>query len=178
MRLQRGHAGYRAGLRFEPLETRQLLAGDLVISEVLASNDNDLRDEDRNRTDWIEVLNRGAEPVNLDGWFLTDDAQDLSKWRFPQVELQPNQRLVVFASDKDRAQSGAELHTNFRLSAAGDYLALVEPDGSTVAFQFAPEYPPQAGRRVVWDAAGDQRSRICVAVGAHGPVSDSDQRGA
>ena len=35
------------------------------------------------------------------------------------------------------------MHTNFRLSAGGDYLALVEPDGQTIATQFAPAYPQQ-----------------------------------
>ena len=38
--------------------------------------------------------------------------------------------------------AGEELHTNFRLSASGDYLALVRPDG-TVASEFTPDYPPQ-----------------------------------
>jgi hypothetical protein len=35
----------------------------------------------------------------------------------------------VFASGKDRRVAGAELHSNFRLDAAGEYLALVRPDG-------------------------------------------------
>ena len=48
-----------------------------------------------------------------------------------------------FASGKDRAVPGAELHTNFKLSTTGEYLALVEPDAATVAFEYAPAYPPQ-----------------------------------
>lgn len=36
------------------------------------------------------------------------------------------------------------LHTNFSLDADGEYLALVMPDGKTVASAFAPAYPPQS----------------------------------
>src|SRR5439155_21696785 len=39
---------------------------------------------------------------------------------------------------------GAPLHTNFKLSASGEYLALVQPDGVTIATEFAPAFPPQA----------------------------------
>ena len=64
-------------LGFECLEARQMLAGDLVISEFVASNDNGIRDEDHNRPDWIGVLNTGDTEIDLDGWFLTDDVDDL-----------------------------------------------------------------------------------------------------
>ncbi|MCP4193759.1 MAG: hypothetical protein GY768_24365 [Planctomycetaceae bacterium] len=128
--------------QLERLEARNLLAG-VVISEFLASNDNLLRDEDRNRSDWIELLNTNSEQVNLEGWFLTDDPNDLDRWKFPDVNLNPNERVVVFASEKTRTSPDGELHTNFRLKASGDYLALVQPDGLTVEFDFGPTYPPQ-----------------------------------
>ena len=51
--------------------------------------------------------------------------------------------MVVFASNKNRRVPGAPLHTNFKLGASGDYLALVMPDGVTKATEFAPAFPPQ-----------------------------------
>jgi hypothetical protein len=51
--------------------------------------------------------------------------------------------LLVFASDKDRRASGAPLHTSFALGTEGEYLALVRPDGTTIASQFAPAFPAQ-----------------------------------
>jgi hypothetical protein len=111
------------------------------ISEFLTENDGLLRDEDGDTPDWIELQNDGASAVNLAGWFLTDDAGDLQKWPFPSVTIQPGGFVVVFASGKDR--TNASLHTNFQLDNAGEYLALVQPDGVTVANQFAPAYPRQ-----------------------------------
>ncbi|MBN1442174.1 MAG: lamin tail domain-containing protein, partial [Planctomycetes bacterium] len=117
-------------------------AGDLVLNELLAVG-GDLADEDGDFSDWIEIHNRGASAVELDGWYLTDDAADLRKWRFPPVTLSAGGYLVVFASDKDRAEAGEELHTSFRLSSTGEYLALVMPDGASLVDAFAPAYPEQ-----------------------------------
>lgn len=118
-----------------------LSSGGAIISEILASNDSILLDEDGDDSDWIELHNPTASDANLEGYYLTDDAEDLQKWRLPVTTLSPGEFLVVFASNKDRAVSGGELHTNFSLSAGGEYLALVEPDGVTIATEFTPEYP-------------------------------------
>ena len=65
------------------------------------------------------------------------------KWRFPSTNVAPNGYLVVFASNKDRKKPGAPLHTNFRLSTTGEFLALVGSDGRTIQSAFAPAFPPQ-----------------------------------
>jgi len=117
--------------------------GWVTISEFMARNDNVLADEDGEFSDWIEIHNRLSRDLNLAGWYLTDDQSDLTKWRFPHVILGAGNYLLVFASAKDRSVSGAELHTNFRLRASGEYLALVGPDQLTVIWEYAPEYPPQ-----------------------------------
>ncbi|MGV3773617.1 MAG: lamin tail domain-containing protein [Verrucomicrobiales bacterium] len=113
-----------------------------VISEFMASNSGSLLDEDGEASDWIEIHNPTDARINLDGWFLTDDLSALGKWRFPARFLEPGAHLVVFASGKNRV-AGGNLHTNFRLDAAGEYLALVRPDRQTVATEFRPKFPLQ-----------------------------------
>ncbi|HWN97277.1 MAG TPA: LamG-like jellyroll fold domain-containing protein, partial [Methylomirabilota bacterium] len=119
-------------------------AEQVTISEFLASNTSGLRDEDNTFPDWIELHNAGLTSVNLDGWFLTDAAGNLTKWRIPATNINAGGYLVIFADGKNRLVPGAPLHTSFSLSAGGEYLALVKPDGTTIASQFAPEYPGQA----------------------------------
>lgn len=99
------------------------------------------QDEDGDFSDWIELKNNSQSAVNLSGWYLTDNASDLTKWEFPSTTIAANGYLVVFASSKDRATSGSELHTNFGLSKNGEYLALVQPDGSTIEHEYSPNYP-------------------------------------
>jgi hypothetical protein len=118
------------------------------ISEFLASNTRtngvgSLIDEDRDSSDWIEIYNPSGVTVNLDGWYLTDNAGNLTKWRFPATNLAGGSFMIVFASAKDRRVPGARLHTSFSLTAGGEYLALVKPDGVTVASEYSPSYPQQ-----------------------------------
>ena len=120
------------------------VTGAVRITEFLASNLRGITDEDGSHEDWIEVFNDATNTVSLDGWFLTDTASTLTKWRFPNTNIGPAQFIVVFASTKDRRNPGAPLHTNFKLSNNGEYLALVQPDAVTIATQFAPNYPVQA----------------------------------
>ena len=134
--------GQVSRLRIEPLESRMLLASDLVISEFVANNRQGLRDEDGDRSDWIEIFNAGENTLDLNGYYLTDDRQDLTKWKMPATPLAAQASEVVFASGKDRRVSGQPLHTSFRLDATGESLLLVEPDGQSVAFSYL-DYPPQ-----------------------------------
>lgn len=119
------------------------LQGQVSISEFMAANSKTLADQDGDFSDWIELHNDSNASVNLQGWSLTDSATALTKWRFPSQVLAPNAYLVVFASGKNRASAGAQLHASFSLDASGDYLALVKPDGVSIATEFAPAFPPQ-----------------------------------
>jgi len=72
----------------------------------MASNDSTLLDEDSESSDWLEVYNPTAHPISLNGWYLTDNADELTKWKFPEVTLGAEEYVVVFASDKNRAIAG------------------------------------------------------------------------
>ena len=128
----------------EALEARVVLDARLLITELVASNDQGLEDENGDASDWIEIHNAGDAPANLDGWHLTDDDDRMTKWTFPAVTIEPDDYLVVFASGKDRIDPAQPLHTNFQLDADGEYLVLVQPDGRSVASGFAPGFPPQS----------------------------------
>lgn len=113
------------------------------ISEFMAINDNSISDEDGDHSDWLELYNPGEESVNLDGWYLTDKSDNLTKWKLPAVTLNANAYLIVFASEKKRDNPASELHTNFKLSGSGEFLALVEPDGTTVSYFYGNQFPAQ-----------------------------------
>ncbi len=146
----------------------------VVISEFMASNGRTLADEDGDFSDWIELYNTGTATVNLDGWYLTDNAAQPTKWRLPAVNLPAQGILLVFASSKNRAIVGAPLHTSFNLSAGGEYLALIRPDGVTVESAFAPQFPEQF-RDVSYGLGQSVATNVLLAAGApaqaHVPTS-------
>lgn len=116
----------------------------LILSEFMADNENGIQDEDGTRADWIEIYNPGPADADLAGWFLTDVSTNRTKWRFPAVTLAANKYLIVWASEKNRTNALAPLHTNFKISKnAGSYLALVNPATNVIsAFN---GYPVQYG---------------------------------
>ena len=115
---------------FEPLENRQLLAADLVISGVLARNDTGIVDYNYETSDWFEIRNRGTSSIDLNGWYVTDDLTNPDRWQIPAVSvLSPGGRLVVFASNKDFTAPNGEFHTNFTFDGSGDAVGLADLSG-------------------------------------------------
>lgn len=102
-----------------------------------------LADEDFGYEDWIELYNKGAAPVSLAGWSLTDQEDEPGKWVFPDgTVMEPGQYLIVFASGKNRTV-GAPLHTNFNLSGAGEYLGMFNAVSQPM-FEVEPGLPKQS----------------------------------
>jgi len=117
-------------------------ADQVRINEFMALNSVTLADVDGEFSDWIEIYNDGDLDLSLEGWSLTDSPDVPRRWLFPEVTLEAGGYLVVFASGKDRQVAGQELHTNFKLSGEGEYLALSDAGGSAVSL-FEPGFPPQ-----------------------------------
>ena len=118
-------------------------SGQVLISEFMAINNTTLQDEDGAYSDWIEIYNSGSNTLNLAGWYLSNKSTNLTQWQFPSTNISPGTFMVVFASNKDRRVPGAPLHTSFKLSGSGEYLALVMPDGATKTSEFSPSFPAQ-----------------------------------
>ena len=103
---------------------------DLVINELLASNDMTQADQDGEFDDWIELYNNGTATIDLEGYTLSDDPAAPFKWAFPAgSSIAPDTYVIVWADD-DQQQAG--FHTQFKLSAGGESVILSDPDGNEV----------------------------------------------
>ncbi|TVR39681.1 MAG: T9SS C-terminal target domain-containing protein [Cryomorphaceae bacterium] len=105
---------------------------DIKLNEMMSSNAFSLADEDGDHEDWIELYNAGSDTINLEGYRITDNPSDLSKWTFPSAPIPPGDFLIVFASGKDRTEG--ELHTNFSISIEGETILLSDADGQAIDF--------------------------------------------
>jgi len=77
-------------------------AQSVVINEAMSSNVSTLADEDGDFPDWIELYNTTEQPVSVANFGLSDDQKNLTKWKFPNVTIQPKNFLIVYASGKDK----------------------------------------------------------------------------
>ena len=115
------------------------------INEFMAENDDTLKDDDGEASDWIEMFNPNPFALDLAGLRLREAAQ---QWDFPAGALvEAGGYRVVFASGKNRTNPAAVLHTNFALSKAGEYLGLIRIADGSVVGEFAPSYPVQGTDR-------------------------------
>jgi len=99
------------------------------INEIQTANAFTLEDENGDTPDWIELGSVSAEPVPLAGCGLSDDPDVPFRWTFPDVRINPNSYLVVFASGKDRRDPSSALRANFEIDSDGEILQLTAPDG-------------------------------------------------
>jgi hypothetical protein len=106
------------------------IVGDLVINELMASNDITVSDQDGDFDDWIEFYNNGAESIDLSGYYLSDDPDDLTQWTFPEGTLIESEGYLIVWADKDEEQEG--LHANFKISASGEFVLLLDPVDTTI----------------------------------------------
>lgn len=81
-------------------------AQSIAINEVLASNTNNIQDEDGDNEDWIELYNFGTTAVDLGGYGLSDDPDQPFRFTLPAITLPAGEFLLLWASGKNRPAPG------------------------------------------------------------------------
>ncbi len=116
----------------------------IVINEFMAKNDSFIQDPNGDYDDWIEIYNTGDEAVDISGMFLTDNLSFPDKWRIPdnntpETIIPPHGYLLIWA---DNEPNEGTLHANFKLSADGEEIALIDGDGNLIdSITFGPQQP-------------------------------------
>jgi spore coat protein CotH len=105
------------------------IEGSVVLNELCATNSSIWTDEQGQYEDWIELYNNTSSPISLNGYYMSDDNLDLTKWMFPDTTIAPYGFLIVWA-DKDVLDPG--LHADFKLSAGGESVYLSDSFGNLI----------------------------------------------
>lgn len=105
----------------------------LVINEWMANNTNSIADEHDEYNDWIELYNNSNSTINLNGYFISNKANEATKYKFPNLQIAANDYLVLWA-DEDTLQGN--LHLPFKLDSERDDIVLSRPDTSTIDYFF------------------------------------------
>lgn len=85
---------------------------EILINEVMMKNENYLM-IDGGFYDWIEIYNPTNSPIQLNAYSLSDKADELNLWGFPDSLLPPQSFITIIASGLDHSIN--YLHTNFSL---------------------------------------------------------------
>ena len=110
---------------------------DVVINELLPKNSQNGSDQDDQFDDWIELYNPADVEQDISGYYLTDSKKDPTKWQFPEGTMIEKMGYLIIWCDEDTTQAG--LHTNYKLSADGENVLLLDPNLEIINLV---EYPP------------------------------------
>jgi len=103
----------------------------VYINEFMASNKGVETDPmHHTAVDWIEIYNASDYVVDIGGYYLTDNKDDTTKWKFPaETLINAKSYLLVWADGTDTL-----LHTNFKLSRKGEEIALFSKNKDLLDF--------------------------------------------
>ncbi len=119
----------RAAYEFYEIQS-QINSGDLVLNELMASNDLTAYDQFGESDDWIEIYNTTQFDISTSGLYLTDDATNLDKWALPNSVIPADGYMIIWA-DEDGEQG--DDHANFKLSSTnGEFVGLHYGDGTKI----------------------------------------------
>ncbi|MFN5844661.1 MAG: CotH kinase family protein [Flavobacteriia bacterium] len=114
------------------LSTMLAARAQVIINEYTCSNMTGITDAYGEREDWIELYNVGATTVDLTGYYLSDNDNNLLKWQIPSGTISANGFKMVFCSKRNTV-NGTQLHPNFNLKQTeGDWIILSNPAGSVI----------------------------------------------
>ena len=106
----------------------------IVINEVCSRNATLIDDEQYFGEDYIELYNTTNEPISLNGWFLSDDSENLEKQILSDITIEPNGFHVFYADGTgDIADTLA-----FKISQEGESLFLSNPEGQMIDQVYVP----------------------------------------
>ena len=108
----------------------------VVINEICADNFSTAPVQYRENADWIELYNTSDSVVNLEGWSISDESDDLTEGCIlPEIVLQPHEFYTIYATKyaygKEAVFRGEQLHLNFCLSEI-ETVSLIDKNGNLV----------------------------------------------
>jgi len=103
----------------------------LRITEIMADNSAALPDENGNFPDWLELTNMADQPYNLQGLSLSN-RPDRARFIFPDITLQPDERIVVFCDNTNQNELGRPLHAKFKISSITASIYLFDQSGYVI----------------------------------------------
>ncbi|MBQ2873511.1 MAG: lamin tail domain-containing protein [Bacilli bacterium] len=120
-------------LIFPNLDNSYVISSKLYINEIMVNNTYTHKDNYSDFSDYIEIYNNYNYSINLDGYHLSDSEFETKKWTFPNITIEPNEYLIIYASGKDTCDIDNKIcHTNFKLSSKGETITLSDKTNNII----------------------------------------------
>lgn len=86
-------------------------------------------------SDYIELYNASSEDISLEGWYMSDDSQNLMKCQLQGIEINAKGFVLIYANGENNAGNSL----NFKINPAGEKIFLSNAQGDLVDSVYVPE---------------------------------------
>lgn len=107
----------------------------IVINEVCSRNGFLEMDEAYLGEDYIELYNTTNQPINLKGWWLSDDVEEPQKNCLGDITIGAKSFILLYADGR----SAGNYSLNFKISQDGEKLILSDAEGNQMDLVYVPE---------------------------------------
>lgn len=97
----------------------------IMISEILSATRSS---NTKNSTDYVEIYNSTSEPVNLDGYTLSNTPGD-PFFKFPDITLDSKDYLLIYCDGQYKVKNVHDLHAPIKISVSGEDFYLADATG-------------------------------------------------
>ena len=104
----------------------------LMITEYMTNNASYKVSSDNKYYSLVEIYNYDDKDINLNGFYLSDKEDNITKFTFPDVTIKKNEYLTIYASGLNKLVNN-EVHTNFKLNNNDGVLILSSPNKALVS---------------------------------------------
>ena len=86
-------------------------------------------------SDYIELYNASSEDISLEGWYMSDDSQNLMKCQLQGIVINEKGFVLIYANGENNAGNSL----NFKINPAGEKIFLSNAQGDLVDSVYIPE---------------------------------------
>jgi len=115
---------------FEEMKDTVESIPDIYISETMTKNTKTLTDSKGNYNDWIEITNSTNNPINIVGYYLSNEKDNPEKFVFPDFTIPANGQKIIFFS-REVPIDALDAYVPFSLGSYGEKLSFISADGKS-----------------------------------------------
>ena len=118
------------GTAYDQLQDARNTDSPLVIYEVSVDNRTYFPNDKFGYSDWLELKNMSSEPLDISEYYISDDENDMLKFRLPAETLNPGEIKLLLCDKKADKYTGSRTMANFSLDAENERLYLSDGTGA------------------------------------------------
>jgi len=135
-----GEKNYDETVKIAPVSDGGIVDIKLFVTEMTEDEEVFIKSADYGKDGWIELYNPGSAAVSAKRFYLSDDPDNLMKWKIPAIKIMPESSLIIVLKSNNSEDALMKARTNFNLK-KDESIYLSDIDGNIISVYGANNFP-------------------------------------